>query len=53
MTMIVSLPEQMPRILEIAIHTALARRSVAAVVLPGAEDVAGSPTVMQLKIPGF
>src|ERR1700719_1961114 len=35
---VVSLPEQMPRILEIAIQTALSRRGVAAVVIPG--DVA-------------
>ncbi len=34
----VSQPEQMPRVLEIAIQTALARRGVAVVVLPG--DVA-------------
>jgi pyruvate dehydrogenase (quinone) len=35
---LVSQPEQMPRVLEIAIQTALARRGVAVVVLPG--DVA-------------
>jgi pyruvate dehydrogenase (quinone) len=32
---LVSQPEQMPRVLEIAIQTALARRGVAVVVLPG------------------
>jgi pyruvate dehydrogenase (quinone) len=35
---VVSDPEQMPRVLEIAIQTALSRRGVAAVVIPG--DVA-------------
>src|ERR1700731_2230000 len=35
---LVSQPEQMPRVLEIAIQTALSRRGVAAVVIPG--DVA-------------
>jgi pyruvate dehydrogenase (quinone) len=35
---LVSQPEQMPRVLEIAIQTALARRGVAVIVLPG--DVA-------------
>src|ERR1700694_6284512 len=35
---LVSQPEQMPRVLEIAIQTALARRGVSVVVIPG--DVA-------------
>ncbi len=42
---LVSHPSQMPRILEIAIQTALARRGVAVVVIPG--DVALSEAVNQ------
>src|SRR5712664_3188549 len=42
---LVSQPEQMPRVLEIAIQTALSRRGVAVVVLPG--DVAMRDAVEQ------
>ena len=41
---LVSQPEQMPRVLEIAIQTALSRRGVAVIVLPG--DVALREAVM-------
>lgn len=40
---LVSQPSQMPRVLEIAIQTALSKRGVAVVVLPG--DIALSPAV--------
>src|SRR3984957_10077225 len=43
---LVSQPEQMPRVLEIAIQTAIARRGVAVVVIPG--DVALRDAVEQL-----
>src|SRR6202020_1674278 len=42
---LVSQPEQMPRVLEIAMHTALSKRGVAVVVLPG--DVALREAVEQ------
>jgi pyruvate dehydrogenase (quinone) len=42
---LVSQPEQMPRVLEIAMQTAISRRGVAVVVLPG--DVAMRDTVEQ------
>jgi pyruvate dehydrogenase (quinone) len=42
---LVSQPEQMPRVLEIAIQTAIARRGVAVVILPG--DVALQEAVEQ------
>jgi pyruvate dehydrogenase (quinone) len=42
---LISQPEQMPRVLEIAIQTALARRGVAVVVIPG--DVALRDAVVQ------
>jgi pyruvate dehydrogenase (quinone) len=42
---LVSRPEQMPRVLEIAMQTALSRRGVAVVVLPG--DVALQDAVLQ------
>ena len=42
---LISQPQQMPRVLEIAIRTALARRGVAVVVLPG--DVALREAVAQ------
>src|SRR5271167_4291795 len=42
---LVSQPEQMPRVLEIAVQTALARRGVAVVVIPG--DVALRDAVEQ------
>jgi pyruvate dehydrogenase (quinone) len=40
---LVSHPEQMPRVLEIAMQTALSRRGVAVVVLPG--DIAMQPAI--------
>jgi len=43
---LISQPEQMPRVLEIAIQTAIARRGVAVVVIPG--DVALRDAVEQL-----
>src|SRR5580698_2095322 len=42
---LISQPEQMPRVLEIAIQTAIARRGVAVVVIPG--DVALRDAVVQ------
>jgi pyruvate dehydrogenase (quinone) len=46
---LVSHPEQMPRVLEIAIQTALARRGVAVVVIPG--DVALQAAVASARLP--
>ena len=51
---LVSHPEQMPRVLEIAIQTALARRGVAVVVIPGdvaLQEAAGSsyPTLQESR----
>ena len=48
---LVSHPSQMPRILEIAIQTALAKRGVAVVVIPG--DVALSDAVNQARRVAF
>lgn len=48
---LVSQPEQMPRVLEIAMRTAIARRGVAVVVLPG--DVALRPAVGTDTAPRF
>jgi pyruvate dehydrogenase (quinone) len=45
---LISQPEQMPRVLEIAIQTAIARRGVAVVVIPG--DVALRNTVEQPRL---
>ena len=46
---LVSHPEQMPRILEIAIQTAVSRRGVSVVVLPG--DVALQPAAVSRAAP--
>jgi pyruvate dehydrogenase (quinone) len=48
---LVSQPEQMPRILEIAIHTALSRRGVSVIAIPG--DVALREAVEQGGRPHF
>src|SRR5262245_6191839 len=45
---LVSHPEQMPRLLEIAIQTALSRRGVSVLVLPG--DVALQPVVVRPRL---
>lgn len=49
---LISHPEQMPRVLEIAMQTAISRRGVAVVVLPG--DISTKPVVIsepQLRFP--
>jgi pyruvate dehydrogenase (quinone) len=46
---LVSVPEQFPRILEIAIRTALERRGVAVVVIPGEVFVAESPATWDVR----
>src|ERR1700728_4955335 len=46
---LVSMPEQFPRILEIAMRTALERRGVAVVVVPGEVFLSESPTTWDVR----
>ena len=48
---LVSEPEQMPRVLEVGIHTALSRRGVSVIVIPG--DVALREAIEQRARPHF
>ena len=48
-TELVSIPEQMPRVLEIAMRTAIARRGVAVVVVPGEVFLADAPTDLKVR----
>src|ERR1019366_2568204 len=45
----VSVPEQFPRVLEIAMRTALERRGVAVVVIPGEVFLSESPTGWKVR----
>src|SRR6202167_3304095 len=46
---LVSIPEQLPRVLEIAMRTAIERRGVAVVVIPGEVFLSESPTAWNLR----
>jgi pyruvate dehydrogenase (quinone) len=46
---LVSVPEQFPEVLEIAMRTALERRGVAVVVVPGEVFLAGSPAAWKVR----
>ncbi|HEY2762471.1 MAG TPA: ubiquinone-dependent pyruvate dehydrogenase [Pseudonocardiaceae bacterium] len=48
-TELVSIPEQVPRVLEIAMRTAITQRGVAVVVIPGEVFLAEAPTDLKVR----
>jgi pyruvate dehydrogenase (quinone) len=48
-TELVSIPEQLPRVLEIAMRTALTKRGVAVVVIPGEVFLADAPKDLEVR----
>jgi pyruvate dehydrogenase (quinone) len=46
---LVSIPEQVPRVLEIAMRTAIARRGVAVIVIPGEVFLADEPSNLKVR----